>query len=199
MKLDEENNICDYDDAAKVFHQITNVEMPVEKKKFTNHNAEKSTIQVYEKFVELYKEKCDHLENVLKEKFDFLFDENSNYEDDDEYTFNFIKDEENIFVDAKICELRKNFGKELMRVLESTVTIFFVDKEWQNHLQVMDDLKHSVQHAHYEQKDPLLVYKLEAFSVFMEMVVRLNCEIVEFLLKANLFIEEKEKTTTIRI
>jgi preprotein translocase subunit SecA len=55
----------------------------------------------------------------------------------------------------------------------------------------MDDLKHSVQHAHYEQKDPLLVYKLEAFSVFMEMVVRLNCEIVEFLLKANLFVEEK--------
>ncbi|MDR2402362.1 MAG: hypothetical protein LBD32_02790 [Cytophagales bacterium] len=195
VKLDEENEICNYEDAAKIFHQITDEDIPVEKKKFTPHNAKKSTICIYEKFVELYKQKCDHLEKVLKEKFDFLFEEDGNYEDSEEYTFNFVKYEENIFVDVKVGELRKNFGKELMRVLESTITIFFVDKEWQNHLQIMDDLKHSVQHAHYEQKDPLLVYKLEAFSVFMEMVVRLNCEIVEFLLKANLVVEEEQNKT----
>ena len=146
---------------------------------------------MYEKFVDMYKAKCDTLNVILKDKFGFLFEENSNYEDDDEYTFSFIKDEENIYVDVNVGELRKNLGKELMRVLESTITIFFIDKEWQNHLQVMDDLKHSVQHAHYEQKDPLLVYKLEAFSVFMEMVIRLNCEIVEFLLKSDLYVKEQ--------
>ena len=193
VKMDEENEICNYDDAANVFHQITDNEFPIEKKKFTSHNAEKSTIQIYEKFVELYQQKCKHVDSILKEKFNFLLDKNGNYEDDDEYTFKFIKDGENIFVDANVGELRKHGGKELLRVLESTITIFFIDKEWQNHLQVMDDLKHSVQHAHYEQKDPLLVYKLEAFSVFMEMIVRLNCEIVEFLLKANIFVEEKKE------
>lgn len=191
VKIDEKNEICSYDDAAKIFHQITNTEIPIERKKFTSHNAEKSTIKVYEKFVDMYKAKCDTLDVILKDKFGFLFEENSNYEDDDEYTFSFIKDEENIYVDVNVGELRKNLGKELMRVLESTITIFFIDKEWQNHLQVMDDLKHSVQHAHYEQKDPLLVYKLEAFSVFMEMVIRLNCEIVEFLLKSDLYVKEQ--------
>jgi preprotein translocase subunit SecA len=190
VKMNDES-ISEYEDASKIFHQISNEEFPIEKRKFTAHNAEKSTIQIYEKFVELYQQKCEQVDVILKEKFDFLFDVKGNYEDDDEYTFKFIKDGENIFVDANVGELRKNGGKELIRVLESTVTIFFIDKEWQNHLQIMDDLKHSVQHAHYEQKDPLLVYKLEAFSVFMEMVVRLNCEIVEFLLKANLFVEEK--------
>ncbi len=190
VKMNEES-ISEYDDAAKIFHQISDSEFPIEKRKFTVHNAGKSTTQIYEKFVELYQQQCEKVDSILKEKFDFLFDVEGNYEDEDEYTFKFIKDGENIYVDANVGELRKNGGKELMRVLESTVTIFFIDKEWQSHLQIMDDLKHSVQHAHYEQKDPLLIYKLDAFDVFMEMIVRLNCEIVEFLLKANLFVEEK--------
>jgi preprotein translocase subunit SecA len=58
VKMNDES-ISEYEDASKIFHQISNEEFPIEKRKFTAHNAEKSTIQIYEKFVELYQQKCE--------------------------------------------------------------------------------------------------------------------------------------------
>ena len=58
----------------------------------------------------------------------------------------------------------------------------------------IDDLKKSVQNAYYEQKDPLLIFKFESFELFMGMITKINCNIVEFLFKAKVLNdEEKEK------
>jgi preprotein translocase subunit SecA len=61
-----------------------------------------------------------------------------------------------------------------------------IDNSWKEHLREMDDLKQSVQGAVYEQKDPLLIYKFEAFELFKQLIDRTNKEIITFLMKGNL-------------
>jgi preprotein translocase subunit SecA len=72
-------------------------------------------------------------------------------------------------------------GMELLNALERTITLGFIDDSWKEHLRSMDDLKQSVQTATYEQKDPLVIYKMEAFDLFKKMDGEVNREIVQFL------------------
>lgn len=77
-------------------------------------------------------------------------------------------------------------GKQLMVDFEKNVTLAIIDDAWKNHLRQMDDLKQSVQNATYEQKDPLLIYKFEAFELFKKMLDTVNKEVLSFLFKGAL-------------
>ncbi len=82
-------------------------------------------------------------------------------------------------------------GFEMLNSLEKTVTLNFIDDEWKEHLRAMDDLKQSVQTATYEQKDPLVIYKVEAFTLFKDMDTQVNRNIVEFLCHAGIPVENE--------
>ncbi len=75
-------------------------------------------------------------------------------------------------------------GKEIVRALSKTITLWQIDEKWKEHLRDMDDLKQSVQNATYEQKDPLLIYKFESFNLFSQMLEELNKDVLSFLLRA---------------
>ena len=83
----------------------------------------------------------------------------------------------------KCCETG---GREVQLSIEKSIALAVIDDAWKEHLRDMDDLKQYVQNASYEQKDPLLVYKLESFELFRQMVSKSNNEIVSFLLKGQL-------------
>ena len=88
-----------------------------------------------------------------------------------------------------ITPLEKNIqkeGKQIMTEFEKTVSLAMIDEEWKDNLRQMDDLKKEVQAASYEQKDPLLVYKLEAFNLFKTMISEINRNISSFLFRANI-------------
>lgn len=80
----------------------------------------------------------------------------------------------------------KNEGRELIRAVEKNVTLAIIDQNWKEHLRDMDDLKQSVQNAVYEQKDPLLIYKFEAFEMFKRFIGKLNEDVISFLAKSEL-------------
>lgn len=77
-------------------------------------------------------------------------------------------------------------GAELANALEKTITLVTIDDSWKEHLRAMDDLKQSVQTAYLEQKDPLVIYKVEAFQQFKNMDAELNRNIVSFLCHASI-------------
>ncbi|CAZ97089.1 preprotein translocase subunit SecA [Zobellia galactanivorans] len=77
-------------------------------------------------------------------------------------------------------------GKELVTDFEKNITLAIIDDSWKTHLRKMDELKQSVQLAVHEQKDPLLIYKFEAFELFKEMIDKVNKEVVSFLYKGEL-------------
>ena len=83
----------------------------------------------------------------------------------------------------KCCETG---GREVQLSIEKSIALAVIDDAWKEHLRDMDDLKQYVQNASYEQKDPLLVYKLESFELFRPMVSKSTNEIVSFLLKGQL-------------
>lgn len=81
-------------------------------------------------------------------------------------------------------------GSELAQALERNITLGFIDDAWKEHLRAMDDLKQSVQTAHLEQKDPLVIYKQEAFMLFRQMDSAVNKDIVNFLSHAGIPVEQ---------
>ncbi|MFM7711114.1 MAG: SEC-C metal-binding domain-containing protein, partial [Ferruginibacter sp.] len=82
-------------------------------------------------------------------------------------------------------------GRELFYALERTITLMLIDELWKEHLRAMDDLRQSVQTAVHEQKDPLVIYKMEAFNAFNTMSEKLNRELVSFLCHAGLPTEQE--------
>ena len=85
----------------------------------------------------------------------------------------------------------KSEGKSLVTDFEKNITLAIIDEAWKTHLRKMDELKQSVQLAVHEQKDPLLIYKEESFSLFRNMVADMNKEIISFLFKGELPTQEQ--------
>jgi len=95
-----------------------------------------------------------------------------------------------------LVNLDKNLstnGATLVAQAEKSISLSFIDDAWKEHLRAMDDLKQSVQTATYEQKDPLVIYKMEAFELFRRMDLEINHKLVQFLCYAHLPIEEDLK------
>jgi preprotein translocase subunit SecA len=105
-----------------------------------------------------------------------------------------------------VTDLQKAYeseGKYLVQDFERNITLALIDEAWKIHLRKMDELKQSVQLAVHEQKDPLLIYKFEAFELFKSMINNLNKEVLSFLFKGGLpsqgndqIQEAKSKPTT---
>ncbi|MBR6183379.1 MAG: preprotein translocase subunit SecA [Bacteroidales bacterium] len=75
-------------------------------------------------------------------------------------------------------------GREIAKTLSKNIILYQIDEHWKEHLREMDDLKQSVQNASYEQKDPVVIYKLESYNLFASMLETLNQDVLSFLLKA---------------
>lgn len=91
-------------------------------------------------------------------------------------------------------ELRKaiaNHGREVTKSFEKTIVLALIDESWKEHLREMDELKQSVQNAVYEQKDPLIIYKMEAFNLFKNMLNAVNKEVVSFLYKGGIPMQQE--------
>lgn len=95
-----------------------------------------------------------------------------------------------------VTDLKKAYetqGSQLIADFEKNITLAIVDEAWKKHLRKMDELKQSVQLAVHEQKDPLLIYKLEAFNLFRAMIDNVNKEVISFLFKGDLPAQENQR------
>ena len=103
----------------------------------------------------------------------------------------FTDGNKNISIVAPLKKCYETKGREVGLSFEKGITLAVIDNAWKEHLRAMDDLKESVQNASYEQKDPLLIYKLESFNLFDQLLVRISQEIVSFLNKGRIPMAEE--------
>jgi preprotein translocase subunit SecA len=89
----------------------------------------------------------------------------------------------------------KTNGKNISKQFEKHIILGIIDNEWKEHLREMDDLRSAVNNATYEQKDPLVVYKLESYDLFKNMLNRVNEEVVELLMNMDIPNEPDLKST----
>ncbi|MBQ7984221.1 MAG: SEC-C domain-containing protein, partial [Bacteroidales bacterium] len=93
-----------------------------------------------------------------------------------------------------IAPIKKSYesnGKEIALSVEKSITLQIIDNAWKEHLRNLDDLRQNVQNASYEQKDPLVIYKIESFNLFEQMLIDINKEITSFLCRAALPVPEQ--------
>ena len=84
----------------------------------------------------------------------------------------------------------KSQGKLMLKAYEKTIVLRTIDEAWKEHLREMDELKRSVQNASYEQKDPLLIYKLESYNLFKTMIDTINKKVLSTLMKGRLYTQD---------
>lgn len=171
--------------------RLLSMESPVSEENFKKLNVGEITQQIYEKMIEGYNRKVDA---IAKQAYPVI---KNVYETKSQVYKNIvvpITDGKRLF--QIICNLEKayqNKGKELVKSYQKQIVLNTIDEAWKEQLREMDDLKQSVQHATYEQKDPLLIYKFESFNLFKVMLVSVNKSVVSTLMKGQIPIQSPEQ------
>nr|MBC7612404.1 preprotein translocase subunit SecA [Pseudopedobacter sp.] len=151
---------------------------------FNNSNIDNLADKVFIEASAFYKRKSEVIAQqaypVIKDVFD------SRGESIENIIVPFTDGTHSIQVAAPLKKSVETKGKEVVKAFEKTITLSLIDDTWKEHLREMDDLKQSVQNAVYEQKDPLVVYKMEAFNLFKGMLSVVNKDVVSFLFKGGI-------------
>jgi preprotein translocase subunit SecA len=95
---------------------------------------------------------------------------------------------------ANLKKAYESKGREIVLAFEKSVVLSMIDEAWKEHLRELDDLKQAVQNASLEQKDPLVIYKLESFNLFKEMIIKSGKEVISFLMQGGLPKEDNNRT-----
>ncbi|NDI98266.1 preprotein translocase subunit SecA [Flavobacterium sp. LaA7.5] len=176
--------INDYKNFEFEIIRYFSISAPVSEADFSKMSEKDITAKVYKAVMEAYHEKNERDASeafpVVKNVYE---DKNSQYE---RIVVPFTDGIKTLNVVTNLEKAYQTQGKSLIADFEKNITLAIVDEAWKKHLRKMDELKQSVQLAVHEQKDPLLIYKFEAFNLFKKTVNGINKDVVSFLFKGDL-------------
>ena len=164
--------------------QVFAMEMPFDEDTFRSLRADKLSTQLAEAAMEMFKRRMDKLARVADPVVQKVFEEKgAMYEN----ILIPITDGKRVYnVGVNLKKAAETHCKEAVWEFEKRTLLYVIDDEWKEHLRQLDELKQSVQNASYEQKDPLLIYKLESFNIFKQMLDSLNRRAISILLRGQI-------------
>ena len=178
----------DYEDFELELIKVLGIQSPVTKAEYSATAPTQLIDQVYNKAMERYEAKNDAIAAMISKDVTRHYE---NPENRSRYIrAPFTDGIRGLEVSTTIQDAYDTKGKSMIKAFEKAIVLGLIDNEWKEHLREMDDLKQSVQQARHEQKDPLLVYKLESYNLFRDMLDRLNKDTVEFLVKGVVPVQE---------
>lgn len=167
------------------------MESPVKEDEFGDSKASVLSEKVAETAIDNFKRRMDKLaavaHPVIKQVYEQRGQEFINILipiTDGRRTFN---------VTANLADAYNSESREVVRAFEKQTLLYVIDDEWKEHLRQLDELRNSVQNASYEQKDPLLIYKLESFGLFKSMVESINQKSLAILMRGQIPLREPEQ------
>ncbi len=163
------------------------VESPYDDKEFFSLPPGKMAEEIFEQVYKNYREKSKVIaEQVLPVVTD-VYENQPQYEN---IAIPITDGKKTMQVVANLKRAVEDGGMEVILSIEKGISLAMIDEAWKEHLRELDDLKQSVQNVTYEQKDPLVIYKLESFELFHNMLNRVNRDISSFLIKGKLPIQD---------
>ncbi|MDO7569825.1 MAG: preprotein translocase subunit SecA [Flavobacteriaceae bacterium] len=182
------------------FEIITSFSMtaPISEEQFLETPESELTYNLYDALLKHYQEKTEHNAQMAFPVIKDVYERPGNKFE--RIVVPFTDGVKSLNVVTNLKEAYESKGKHLIEDFERNITLAIIDEAWKDHLRKMDELKQSVQLAVHEQKDPLLIYKFEAFELFKNMLSQLNKEVLSFLIKGSLpsqspsSIQEAKKT-----
>lgn len=175
------NGVDDFPDFEEELIRTLGIQSPIKDKEFGRRDQLEVINRVYNAALDRYDTKNKKLAELIFENVKPHYKQPENRKRHIRVPFS--DGTKGIEVSTSIQDAYDSEGYSIIRQFERSIVLGLIDNEWKDHLREMDDLKQSVQHARHEQKDPLLVYKLESYNLFKAMMDRLNKETVEFLIK----------------
>jgi len=186
--VNEYHGSGDFDGFKLELIRFLSIESPVSEDEFKSLNSNDLVDKIYEDLLVAYKRKQ---ESISEQAMPVI---NQVYEHQRQVYENIVvpvSDGTRVFqVLANLEKCHTSEGKELVRSYEKSIILATIDQSWQEHLRELDDLRQSVRNAQYEQKDPLLIYKFEAFELFTAMIDKVNKDVVSTLMKAHIPIKD---------
>ena len=174
----EQNN---YEGFLLELIRVFSVDTEITEDEFGSTSINPLTDKVFHEVTAFYKRKA---ESIAKQALPVLKDVyTSRGEYIEDIVVPFTDGIHGIQVSVPLKKAVESKGAEVFKSFEKNVVLYLIDDAWKEHLREMDELKQSVQNAVYEQKDPLLVYKFEAFELFRGMLASVNKELVSFLFR----------------
>ncbi len=174
----------DFEEFELELIRIMSIQSPVTQEEFLKTNELQLVEAVYQKAKEAYNRKVELMASMTYPVIANVYQNESNsYEN---IIIPVTDGSKSTQILANLKDSYEAKGKNISKLLERNITLGVIDNEWKEHLREMDDLRQSVRGAQYEQKDPLLIYKLESYELFKQMVSKVNKEIISFLMRANL-------------
>ncbi len=182
--VDEHQATKDYDAFTLDLARVFTLESSITEEEFAKTAQIKLVDKLYETVLLAYAEKNKRIAQMAYPIIKNVFEnQDNNFEN---MAVPFTDGTKGIQVIANLKQAYDSEGVTLIRDFEKNIILSLIDDSWKEHLRDMDDLRQSVQGASYEQKDPLLIYKFEAFELFKTMIDKSNKEIVSFLFKGQL-------------
>ena len=164
--------------------QVFAIEVPFDEETFRSTREEKLADQLAEAAIDSFKRRMDKLTTVVNPVVQKVYEEKGAMYENILIPITDGKKVYNIAVNLKAAA--ETHCKEVVKEFEKRMLLYVIDDEWKEHLRQLDDLKQSVQNASYEQKDPLLIYKLESFGIFKRMLDSLNRRAIAILLRGQI-------------
>ena len=180
-----------YEDCKMDLLQTLAMETPFTEEEFRNEKKEKLADKAFDAAMELFKRKTERMAQIAYPVIKQVYENQGHMY-------------ENILIpitDGKrmyniSCNLKAAYEsecKEVVKSFEKSILLHVIDEAWKENLRELDDLKHSVQNASYEQKDPLLIYKLESVNLFDTMVDKINNQTVSILMRGQIPVQEPQE------
>ena len=180
-----------YEDCKMDLLQTLAMETPFTEEEFRNEKKEKLADKAFDAAMELFKRKTERMAQIAYPVIKQVYENQGHMY-------------ENILIpitDGKrmyniSCNLKAAYEsecKEVVKAFEKSILLHVINEAWKENLRELDDLKHSVQNASYEQKDPLLIYKLESVNLFDTMVDKINNQTVSILMRGQIPVQEPQE------
>ena len=174
----------DYEGCKEQFIKVFAMECPFTNEEFINKNHEELCEEVFQVAMGNFKRKMEHVQEVAMPVIKQVYENQGQIY---ERIVVPLTDGRKMYNIA--CNLKEAYDtecKSVVKEFEKQILLHIIDEAWKENLRELDELKHSVQNASYEQKDPLLIFKLESVKLFDNMVNVMNNRSVSILMRAQI-------------
>ena len=186
-----------YEDAKMEMLRLLSTELPFENEDtFNKMEPEEKAEKCFDAAMENFKQRTERMAQIALPFIDFVYKEHPDMRDKHIYVP--ITDGRHVYqIPVPLQAAYDTRGKEVIKSFEKSILLHTIDNAWKENLRDLDELKHSVQNASYEQKDPLLIFKLESVTLFDKMVNKINDQTVTTLMRGQIPVQEKEQNVRV--
>jgi len=189
-------NNGDFEELEENLMKVFAMDAPFTEEVFNSTKTHELCNQVADSTLETFKRKMDKLASIAYPVIKQVYEkQGQQYEN----ILIPVSDGKRVFnITAHLETAYNTEAREVVKAFEKQTLLYIIDDEWKEHLRQLDELRNSVQNASYEQKDPLLIYKLESFGLFKEMIDSMNRKVLAVLMRGQIPVREPEQVREAR-